>query len=370
MIYLDHSATSPMTPAVIEAMWPYLNQHFANAASQHEPGKVANAGLQAARTVVAEVFGVASEEVFFTSGGTESNNLAIKGIALAAPKNRHIITTAIEHEAVLQSCVYLKKYHDFNITVLPVDREGFVDLAVLEESLTEGTTLVSVQYANNEVGTIQDIEAIAAICRKKDVPFHTDAVQAAGQLPLNVDASLISISAHKFGGPKGIGALVKRNNIFLEPLLHGGGQERGSRSGTSNVAGAVGLAAALHLADANRNSHALTLTALRDQLIEGVFDAWPGSQLSGSRHHRLAHHASFTFEGSSGESILLDLEAQGIACSSGSACAAGSQEPSHVLMAMNYSKELAETAVRFTLGIENTQAEIARTIAVLRELAR
>jgi cysteine desulfurase len=342
-----------------------MTEAYANASSQHESGKHAAAGLHAARSIVAEVFGVAAEEVIFTSGGTESNNLAIKGVASMSPRGRHIITSAIEHEAVLESCRYLERFHGFEITTLDVDHEGRVDVESLRSSLRDDTTLCSIQYANNEVGTVQDITALAKTCSDAGVPFHTDAVQAAGLLALDahaVPAPLVTISAHKFGGPKGVGALVKRSSVFIEPLVHGGGQEFGLRSGTSNVAGVVGLASALHRAESQRTANVTRLTTLREALIHGIQQNRPEAILTGSRTQRLAHHASFCFPGTSGESVLLDLEASGIACSSGSACAAGKQEPSSALLAMGYSAETAETAVRFTLGSNNTEADVETVV--------
>jgi len=365
MIYLDHSATSPMTRATIEAMWPYFTEFFANASSQHDAGKQAAEGLQAAREVVAEILKAKPEEIFFTSGGTEGDNLAIKGLALAAPRGRHIITSAIEHEAVLESCNYLERHHDFHITKIGVDLEGCIDLDALEQALKTDTTLCSIQHANNEVGTVQRIDEVAQLCTAKNVPFHVDAVQSAGILPMP-NSELLTISGHKFGGPKGVGVLKKSSALFLEPLLHGGGQEFGLRSGTSNVAGAIGLAAALHTAEQQRQDSVRHLQKLRDHLITGILDTKPDAILTGSATARLPHHASFCFPGVSGESVLLDLEARGIACSSGSACAAGSQEPSPVLMAMGYKAELAETAVRFTLGIENTAEEIETVLDYFR----
>lgn len=347
-------------------MWPYFTDNFANASSQHEAGKLAAAGLQAAREIVAGILETTPEEVIFTSGATESDNLAIKGVALRSPRGRHVVTSAIEHEAIAESCAYLEHHHGFHITTVGVDLDGFVDMDELAHAVTADTTLCSVQYANNEVGTVQRVAQIAEICRDNNVPFHTDAVQAAGTLPIDqpsVDADLMSISGHKFGGPKGVGVLLKRSSIYLEPLLHGGGQERGLRSGTSNVPAAVGLAAALHSAEEQRQQNVFHLATLRNQLIAGVLQAWPNAVLTGSATERLVHHASFCFPGVSGESVLLDLEAKGIACSSGSACAAGSQDASPVLLAMGYQRELAETAVRFSLGPETTMDEIETTLA-------
>lgn len=363
MIYLDHAATSPTSRAALSAMWPYMTDQFANASSQHEAGKLAAAGLQAAREVIAEICKANPNEILFTSGGTESNNAAIKGLALANPKGRHIITTPIEHEAVLESCNYLARFHDFRISHLQVDNEGFINTDELVSLIDDDTTLVSIQYANNEVGTIQDVNTVAERCSERNVPFHTDAVQAAGYLPLDAKADLISISVHKFGGPKGVGALIKRGATFLEPLIHGGGQEFGLRSGTSNVTAAVGMAAALH---ERQSMPAQDIINLRDQLISGILKTAPNAQLTGSPT-RLPNHASFVFEGVSGESILLDLEARGIACSSGSACASDKQEPSYVLLAMGYTPEIAETAVRFTLGPENTADEINKVIEYFKE---
>lgn len=360
MIYLDHAATSPMTREVIEAMWPFMTQVFANSSSQHEMGKLAAAGLQAARDEVASLVGCAPGNVIFTSGGTESNNLAIKGVALANPKGRHIATSAIEHESVLQTCEFLKSHHGFEITVVGVDRDGLVDLNQLREALRQDTTLCTIQHANNEVGTVQPVDAIAAVCAEAGVLFHTDAVQAAGVLTLDFPAQLISISGHKFGGPKGVGVLINKG-VPLEPTMHGGGQEGGVRSGTSNVAGAVGLAKALQLSD---HDHAYLMT-MRDRLISGILRDVPSAVLLGHPTQRLPQNAAFCFEGVSGEAVLLELEAMGIACSSGSACAAGNDEPSHVLRAMGIADDLAQTAVRFTLGSENTADEINTVIAAL-----
>lgn len=358
MIYLDHAATSPMSREVIEAMWPYLTAEFANASSQHELGKRAAAALQDARSRVASVMHCEPGEITFTSGGTESDNLAVIGLALARPHGRHIVTTAVEHEAVLETCSFLEHHFGFTVTVLDVDRDGLVDLDVLGGALSSDTTLCAVQYANNEVGTVQPVAEIAARCRTSRVPLHVDAVQAAGLLPLDVDSSLLAISGHKFGGPKGIGVLRVENGIVLEPLIHGGGQERGLRSGTSNVAGAVGLATALEIAESRRANESKRLAALRDRLIDAVLTSVPDVLLTGHRVERLPSHASFSFPGVSGEAVLLELEADGIACSSGSACAAGSDEPSYVLTAMNIGPEVATTAVRFTLGSTTTEDDI------------
>jgi cysteine desulfurase len=371
MIYLDHAATSPMSRAVIEAMWPYLTDEFANASSQHEAGKRAQAALQAARQVVADALHCRPAEVVFTSGGTESDNLAIKGFALRNPKGRHIVTSAIEHEAVLETCDFLEHFHGFRITRVPVDHHGLVDMDALDAAIDTETTLCSIQFANSEIGTVQNISDIAALARGKGVAVHSDAVQAAGLLPIDIQSTavdMMSISGHKFGGPKGTGVLIVRSGTFLEPLVHGGGQERGVRSGTSNVAGAIGLATALHMAVSSQGEVSDKLQQLRNQLIDGVQSAAPHALLTGHPTQRLPNHASFCFPGTSGESVLLDLETRGIACSSGSACAADKQEASPVLLALGIEPQVAETAVRFALGAATTAADIDTTLAVIDDL--
>ncbi|MCW4384575.1 cysteine desulfurase [Salinibacterium sp. SYSU T00001] len=356
MQYLDHAATSPVRREVLEVMWPYLTGEFGNPSSHHEVGERAASALSWARSRVAEVLGCRAGEVIFTSGGTEANNLAIKGIALAAPRGRHIVTSAIEHPSVLESCAYLERFHGFEVDRLGVDEDGLVDPSELERLLRPDTTLVSVMYANNEVGTVQPLDRLGEIAVGTGVPFHADAVQAAGWLDLTVargDAAglpvdALTLAGHKLGAPKGVGALFVRSRLALEPTLHGGGQEAGRRSGTENVAGAVGLATALTLAEEERVARAAEVAAGRDDFIERVLASVPGARLTGHRTQRLPGTASFCFDGTSGEAVLLELERRGIVCSSGSACAAGSDEPSAVLTAMGVSRELAQTAVRFT----------------------
>jgi cysteine desulfurase len=352
MIYLDSAATTPVRREVLDAMWPYLTGEFGNPSSSHALGHRAGEALKAARTRVAEILGCRASEITFTSGGTEADNLAIKGIALAAPRGRHIVTTPIEHEAVLESCDYLRRQHGFEITHVAVDRFGMVDRQAFAAALRDDTTLCSVMLANNEVGTIQPIAEFVMMARQRNVPFHTDAVQAAGALALNVallGVDALSISGHKLGTPKGIGALYLRSRLPVEPVLHGGGQERGRRSGTENVAGAVGLAKALELAAKGLGERMARLSGLRDELIAGVLLDVPTAILTGHPTDRLPGNASFCFAGTSGEAILLQLEERGILCSSGSACAAGRDEPSHVLLAMGVTPEVAQTAVRFSL---------------------
>ncbi len=366
MIYLDAAATTPVRREVLEAMWPYLAGAFGNPSSHHSLGEQAARGLRAARERVAAVLSCRPGEVIFTSGGTEADNLAIKGIALASPRGRHIITSAIEHEAVLASCDFLQRHHGFQITLAPVDRNGRVSAETLERALRPDTTLCSIMLANNEVGTVQPIAELAALARAQGVPFHTDAVQACGALPLapatlGVDA--LSLSGHKLGAPKGVGALYLRSRIPAEPVLHGGGQERGLRSGTENIAGAVAFATALELTAVDLPQRTARLTRLRDALIAGVLGSVPSALLTGDPTQRLPNHASFCFPSTSGEAVLLQLEEQGVLCSSGSACAAGSDEPSHVLVAMGLDRALAQTAVRFTLAYDTTAEQIEEVVA-------
>ena len=370
MIYLDSAATTPVRREVLEAMWPYLTGEFGNASSHHSLGEAAASALRGARGTVAGILGCRASELIFTSGGTEADNLAIKGIALASPRGRHIVTTAIEHEAVLESCNYLRRHYGFSITSLPVDGFGMVDLAAASAAIRRDTTLCSVMLANNEVGTIQPIQELAAIAHAVDVPIHTDAVQGAGVLDLNVGSlgvDALSISGHKVGAPKGVGALFLRGRLEAEPVLHGGGQERGRRSGTENVAGAVALARAMELAEVSRRPCSSHLADLRDRLIRGVLTTVPDALLTGHPTERLPGNASFCFPGTSGEAVLLQLEQRGIICSSGSACAAGSDQPSHVLVAMGIAPEIAQTAVRFTLGDGITSEQIDTVIEAVRE---
>lgn len=367
MIYLDHAATAPPRREVLEAMWPYLTGMFANPASHHEPGKQARRALEEARSRVAEHLGARPSEIIFTSGGTESDNAAVKGIALADPRGRHILLSAVEHPAVMESARWLERF-GFEVEHLPVDGDGVVSPAELSGVLRDDTSLVSVQYASNEVGTVQDIPALAGVAAERGVPFHTDAVQAAGSLSLDAEAlgvQAMSLSGHKLGTPKGIGVLYLRRRTPFDPLVHGGGQQRGQRSGTENVAAAVGMAAALDLAT---QEDLMALRRHRDLFISMVERAGPSAQLTGHRTRRLPGHASFVFEGRSGESVLLDLERHGISCSSGSACDAGSDAPSHALTMMGLSAELAQTAVRFTFGPQTDPSDLEHAAQRVAEL--
>lgn len=363
MIYLDEAATTPVRRDVLEAMWPYLTGEFGNPSSTHGAGDAARQALEQARRDVAARLGARASEIVFTSGGTESDNAALKGIAVAAPRGRHIVVSAIEHPAVLETAAFLGRI-GYDVEHLPVDATGLVAPETLAAVLRDDTTVVSIQYANNEVGTVQSIAELASLAAERDVPFHTDAVQAAGALPLDVDdlgVQAMSLSGHKFGGPKGVGVLFLRRGTPFEPLVHGGGQEVDRRSGTENVAGAVGLAAAMRVAGENT----ATWAAARDRFIDRILTAVGSAALTGHRTHRLPGNASFVFAGTSGESVLVDLEARGVICSSGSACAAGSDEPSHVLTAMGYDAELAQTAVRFTFGPHTSADDLDRAAAEL-----
>ncbi|MGO2683345.1 MAG: cysteine desulfurase family protein [Microbacterium sp.] len=366
MLYLDHAATSPVRPEVLEAMRPYLTGVFGNPSSHHTIGEAAASALEDARARVARVLGMRAGDVIFTAGGTEANNLAVKGIVLAAllRGKRHLVTSPIEHESILESAAFLERFHGVEVSYVEVDGFGRITPDALAEQLRDDTALVSLGHANNEIGTVQDAAALAAVTGK--VPLHLDAVQSAGWLPLTrLGADAISIAGHKLGAPKGTGALAVRGRVPLEPLLHGGGQERGRRSGTENVAGAVGLAAALELAEAERERLAAQVGTLTARFIAGVLDAVPQARLTGDREHRLPGTASFTFAGTSGEAVLLELERRGVVSSSGSACAAGSDEPSHVLLACGIAPDVAQTSVRFTFGREPVPDEAPARLAAL-----
>lgn len=368
MIYADHAATAPVRPEVLEAMWPWLAGGFGNPSSRHALGRRAADALTGARASVAGVLGCRPGDVVFTSGGTEADNLAIAGIALANPRGRHLVTTPVEHEAVLATVDALVRLHGFTSTLVGVDAQGLVDPDALAAALRDDTTLVSVQLANNEIGTVQPLAELAELARRAGAFVHSDAVQAAGRLPLGLDAlgvDALSLSGHKLGAPKGTGALVVRGRIALEPVLHGGGQERGRRSGTENVAGAVAFATALVLAEAERADAVRRLASVRDRLIARVLAEVPSARLTGAPERRLAGHASFVFEGVAGEAVLQELERRDVLASSGSACAAGRDDPSHVLTALGMPATLAQTALRITLGADADEADADAIAAAL-----
>ncbi len=372
MIFLDAAATTPIRREVLEAMWPYLSGEFGNPSSRHTLGEAAASALAGARAAVAKVLGCRPGEVTFTSGGTEADNLAVKGVALARqaadPALNRVVISAVEHPAVEESARFLERFHGFTADVVPVDGTGRVTPEALAAVLRPETALVSVMYANNEVGTIQPVAELATVATGRGIPFHTDAVQAAGWLPLDVKAlgvDALSISGHKLGAPKGCGVLYVRGRTRVEPLVHGGGQERGRRSGTENVAGAVALAKALTLAHAELPELAASVALLRERYIATILDTVPGALLTGHRTERLPSVASFCFPGTSGESVLLELERQGVVCSSGSACAAGSDAPSPVLTALGYDAEVAQTAVRFSFTSDVTADELEQAAAAV-----
>jgi cysteine desulfurase len=370
-VYLDHSATTPVDPRVVEAMAPYWSEIFGNSESSHAFGQAAMSGLEQARETVADVLGCRPAEIVFTGSGTEADNLALRGVAWAARQSgrgNHIVTTPIEHHAVGRTVDQLHDLFGFEVTRVPVDQYGRVDPDDLAAAIRSDTILVSVMMANNEVGTVQPMVRIGRVCRERDVVFHTDAVQAAGRLPLELDdinVDLLALSAHKFYGPKGVGLLYVRRDTSLIPAITGGAHERGRRPGTVNVAGAVGLAAALRLAEEERVAETARLRRLRDRLIEGVLACIPNSRLTGHPTHRLAHHASFAFRGVEGESLVLGLDLEGIAASSGAACAEGEPEPSFVLTAMGLPPDWSIGSLRLTLGHANDEHDVARVLEVL-----
>ncbi|ASK64705.1 cysteine desulfurase [Brachybacterium avium] len=373
MIYLDTAATAPVRREALEAAWPYLTGTFGNPSSHHPVGEAAAAGLADARARAAAVLGVRRSDVAFTAGGTEAANLAIKGLALASPRGKHLVTAATEHDAVLASIDYLHRVHGFEVTFLEVAPDGAVSPEALREALREDTTLVSLALANNEIGTVHDIPALAEVAHASGALLHTDAVQAAGWLELRgLGADALTLSGHKLGAPKGSGLAMIRGRLPVEPLVHGGGQENGRRSGTENVAFAVALATALELAETERIEATERLRPLRDLLVRLVLEAREDMLLTGADVDRpgarLPGHASFCVPGRSGESIVLDLAEQGVISSSGSACAAGSDEPSHVLLALGIPHEVAQTAVRFTLGPRTTAAEVEEAATVIAEV--
>lgn len=349
-------------------MRPYLTGVFGNPSSHHTAGEAAARALDDAHARVAQVLGMRTGDVVFTAGGTEANNLAVKGITLATLETgrRHLVISPIEHESILESAAYLRRFHGVEVTMLPVDDAGRIAADALASAIRDDTALISVGHANNEVGTVQDATALASVARTSRVPLHLDAVQSAGWLPLDgLGADAVSIAGHKFGAPKGIGALAVRGRIPLEPVLHGGGQERGRRSGTENVAGAVALATALELAESEREVLAPRVAATTARFISLVLSGIPEASLTGDPAHRLPGTASFTFAGTSGESVLLELERRGVISSSGSACAAGSDDPSHVLLACGVPPEVAQTSVRFTFGREALPDDAPERLAEL-----
>ena len=378
-VYLDHAGTTPLDPKVLEAMVPYFSQRFGNPSSLHSVGQEARYALDEARERVAGVLNCRPREVVCTAGGTESDNAAIHGVATALHETgNHIVTSSVEHHAVLHTCQYLES-QGFEVTYLPVDADGMVQPEAVYNAINERTTLVTLMYGNNEIGTINPISEIAKAIKKRaeelsrTIVFHTDAVQAAGYLSLDVASlgvDLLSLSGHKFHGPKGTGVLYIKRGVPYLPLIHGGGQERERRSGTENIPGIIGLSLALEAANSAREATSQHCSALRDQIIESVLERIPGSRLNGHATQRLPNNANFSFTGVEGEPILLGLDMAGIAASSGSACSSGSLEPSHVLLALGQSAEIARGSLRITLGRDNTEEEVEYLLGVLVDLVQ
>lgn len=368
IIYLDHSATTYVRHEVVEAMLPYFTEHFGNPSSIYHIARDSKKAIDAARAQVAAALMAEPEEIYFTSGGSESDNWAIKGVAFAnRKKGNHIITSAIEHHAVIHTCQYLEK-QGFTVTYLPVDEFGLVSPAALEAAITDQTILISIMYANNEIGTIEPIAELGAIARKHKIPFHTDAVQAIGNVAIDVKAQnidLLSLSAHKFYGPKGVGVLYIRKGTKIDTLIHGGGQERRRRAGTENIAGIVGLGKAIALATADIEGHNARIRALRDRLLKGILETIPNAHLNGHPEKRLPGNINISFEFIEGESMLLWLDDEGICASTGSACTSGSLEPSHVLLATGLPVEISHGSLRLTLGDVNTDADVDFVLEVL-----
>lgn len=367
-IYLDNAATTVVSQEVLEKMLPYFTQHFGNASSVYDTGRDARKALEEARRAVADSLHAKPSEIYFTAGGSESDNWAIKGAAYAHQgKGKHIITTQIEHHAVLHTCEYLEK-QGFEVTYLPVDEYGLVTAAQVEKALRPDTILISIMAANNEIGTVMPIAEIGRMARERKVLFHTDAVQAIGAMEVDVEewhVDMLSLSAHKFHGPKGVGALYIRNGVRLDNFVHGGAQERGRRAGTENVAGIVGLGEAIRLATLNLPAHVKKVSALRDTLIKGILEHIPEVRLNGHPTKRLPGNVNVSIRYIEGEAMLLRLDMAGIAASSGSACTSGSLDPSHVLLAIGLPHEIAHGSLRFSLSGDTTREEVDEVIRIL-----
>lgn len=369
-IYLDNAATTPVRSEVLEVMLPYFTQKFGNASTIYSYGREAKEVLEESRKNVAQLIGANTEEIFFTSGGTESDNWALRGAAAEnIKKGKHIITSSIEHHAILHTCRDLEK-QGFKVTYLPVDKDGLIDVKDVADAITDETILVSIMHANNEIGTIQPINEIAKAIKQKnpEIIFHTDAVQTVGKIPVNVDdlgIDLLSMSAHKIYGPKGVGALYIRKGTHIAPFMTGGAQENSRRAGTENIAGIVGFGKAAELAECEQQEQYERLTLLRDRLMQGILNTIPYTRLNGHPTLRLPHNVNISFEFIEGESMLLNLDMKGICASSGSACTSGTLDPSHVLLAIGLPHETAHGSLRLTLGRENNQEDVDYVLEVL-----
>lgn len=367
-IYLDNAATTPVSPQVLEKMLPYFTEHYGNASSVYETGREARKAVDAARKQAAAAINAKPQEIYFTAGGSESDNWAIKGAAFARRnKGNHIITTSVEHHAVLHTCQWLET-QGFLVTYLPVDEYGQVSAAQVEEAITDKTILITIMAANNEIGTLMPIAQIAQVAKARGVLMHTDAVQAMGAIPIDVEAwgvDLLSLSAHKFHGPKGIGLLYIRTGIKLDNLIHGGAQERGRRAGTENLAAIVGMGEAIEIAAASCQSNAKRLSGLRDDLIKRLHEKIPDIRLNGHPTQRLPGNVNISVRYIEGEALLLRLDLAGIAASSGSACTSGSLDPSHVLLAIGLPHEIAHGSLRFSLSDQSKQSDVDEVVKVL-----
>jgi len=368
LIYFDNAATTFLKKEVLDEMMPYLTEEYGNPSSIYRHGQKAQMALIRARETVAKALNADPREIYFTGSGSEADNWAIKGAAFRnRKKGNHIITSSIEHHAVLHTCEYLEK-QGFQVTYLPVDEYGLVSVEDVKKAITDETILITIMFANNEIGTIQPIKEIAQMAGEKGILFHTDAVQAVGALPIDVKdlgVDMLSLSAHKFNGPKGVGALYIRKGVVIDNLIHGGGQERGKRASTENVAGIVGLAKAIELATSNIEEKSKKITALRDKVIKGVLERVPDCRLNGHPTMRLPNNANFSFKYIEGEGLLLLLDANGICASSGSACTSGSLDPSHVLLAIGLDHETAHGSLRISLSEFNTEEEVDKFLEVL-----
>jgi len=370
-IYMDHAATTYVNKEVLNEMLPFFTEHFGNPSSVHQFGRDVKKNIDLARDRVAKAIGALPEEIYFTAGGSEADNLAVKGVAYAnKSKGNHIITSKIEHPAVIETCEQLEK-EGFEVTYLGVDQYGLINPEDVRKAIKENTILISIMYANNEIGTIQPITEIANIAKENKIYFHTDAVQAIGSVRINVkeqNIDMLSLAGHKFYGPKGVGALYIRKGVKLVSILHGGSQERKRRAGTENVPGIIGIGKAIELAYQKFDEHNNRITMLRDKLIKGVMEKVPYTRLNGHPERRLPNNANFCFEFIEGESLLLNLDMKGIAGSSGSACSSGSLEPSHVLLAIGLPHEIAHGSLRLSLGEVNTEEDVDYVLQVLPEI--
>lgn len=371
MIYLDNAATTAINDQVLQEMIPFLKEHYGNPSSIHRLGRVSNKAIKKVRKQIADLISADPEEILFTSGGTESNNTALYGITHANQGN-HVITSSIEHEAILEPCKKLEK-EGFEITYLPVNQEGLVNPMDFKQSIKENTCLASIMFANNEVGTLQPIKEISKICQEKNIFFHTDAIQAIGKVDINVKdlgVDLLSISSHKINGPKGVGALYIRKGIPMEPFIVGGGQENGLRSGTENVASLVGFGKSCQLAKENLEKNILHFKNLRDTLVSKVLEEIPYVTINGHPEKRIPSNAHFSFLGVNGEDLIIKLDEEGIAASTGSACSVNTQKESHVLKSMGFSHDQINGSLRLTVGVSNTISEIEKTVTTLKNIVK